>query len=91
MKRRLSARLSPDAKKRLLLGTPGERVAVSLAVAPAADPEAVGAALAAAGGEVRAWLAEPRLLTAEIGVERLAEVAEIDGVVVVETAARLSH
>lgn len=91
MKRRLSSRLSPDAKKRLLLGGAGERVAVLVGVAPAADPDAVGAALEAAGGEVRAWLPEPRLLTAEIGVEHLAEVAEIDGVVVVETAARLSH
>ncbi|HEX6203783.1 MAG TPA: hypothetical protein VF100_12335 [Thermoanaerobaculia bacterium] len=91
MKRRLPSRLSPDAKKRHLLGAPGERVAVLVGVAPAADPDAVGAAVAAAGGELRAWLAEPRLLTADVPVERLAAIAEIDGVVTVETAARLSH
>jgi len=91
VKTRLSGRLSPGAKKRLLAAAPGDVVRCLLSVAPAADVEALRRALAEHGATVQSWLEETRLLSADVPAERLAEVADLPGVVYVEAATGYSR
>lgn len=85
MKTRLSGRLSPAAKKQLLTGA-GRPVQALLQVAPVADLPALCEQLAALGAAAGSWMEETRLLSAEVPADRLAEVAELEGVVYVDAA-----
>jgi hypothetical protein len=91
VKTRLSSRLSPGAKKRLLAAVPGEVVRCLISVAPATDVDGLRRALAERGATVHSWVEETRLLTAEIPAERLAEAGDLPGVVYVEAATGYSR
>jgi hypothetical protein len=91
MKARLSSRLSPGAKKQLLSAGQGQVLKSLLSVAPAADVRDLRRELAACGATVHSWMEEARLLSVDIPVERLAEVADLPGVVYVEAETRYSR
>lgn len=86
MKRQLSSRLSPQAKKAILL-SPHESVTGILEVASGAAA-AVRQSIESFGGKVRSAVDEANSVTFEIGAEHLAELADIDGVIYVSTHER---
>lgn len=86
MKRRLSSRLSPQAKK-LVLQSPQETVTGILEVAGGAASD-VKKAIESFGGKVRSILDEANSMTFEIDAKHLAELADVDGVVYVSTRDR---
>ncbi len=87
MKRRLSPRLSPQAKK-LIMQSPDEQVTGILEIGSTGDLQHVRSAIEACGGHVRDNLPDSKLLTFDIGAQQLADVAELDGVVYVSTQER---
>jgi hypothetical protein len=86
MKRRLSSRLSPQAKK-VVLQSPDEPVIGILEVASDSTTE-VTDAIASLGGKVRSTLKEANSVTFEIDGKHLADLADVDGVVYVSTQER---
>lgn len=86
----LSSHLSPQAKKRYLLGREDERGVAVVELAPSADAEALRARVERLGGDVRSFVASTRLMNVEIPVRRLAELACAAGVVSVGVAERYS-
>jgi len=91
MKRRLSGRLGPRAKKTALTAAAGETVTVTVEVAPGTDPQILSRAVEEVGGTVRSFLAEAHLLTAELPAGRLEELADVEGIVQVEVRATWRH
>ena len=83
MNRRLSSRLSPQAKKAILL-SPHETVTGILEVASGATA-GVKHAIESLGGKVRSTIDQANSVTFEIVAEHLAELADFDGVVYVAT------
>ena len=86
VKARLSRRLSPQARKLVLRQSREESVRALVQVAPTADLEALRAELEGHGAKVSSWMEETRLLTIEVDVGHLAEVAELPGVTYVDVA-----
>lgn len=87
--KKLSSRLSPQAKK-LALRAGKEPVAGLAEVAPTADVDQLCKHVEKQGGKARATLANAHLLAFEIGADHLAELADLDGVVYVTTAEKYS-
>ena len=86
MKARLSKRLSPRAKKLVLLEDERARIRALVQVAPSTSPETFRAALEEQGAEVSSWNEETRLLAVELEVGQLNELADHEGVVYIDTA-----
>lgn len=84
IKRRLPKKLSPKARKLLLTARPGERCQALVQVGPAADRAEFGRQVTEAGGTVQAWLGEAGLVSVELPVDRLGDLAGADSVVSVE-------
>jgi hypothetical protein len=81
----LSRRLAPSAKKVLLHSPRHATVASLVQVAPSIDPEAFRLKVEQAGGSIRSWLAGASVVSVEIEAGRLSELADLPGVVYVET------
>jgi hypothetical protein len=86
MKRQLSSRLSPQAKK-LVLQSPQETVTGILEIATGAASD-VQKAIESMGGKVRSTLDQASSMTFEIDAKHLADLADVDGVVYVSTQDR---
>jgi len=84
MKHKLSGNMSPKAKKTFLRSASEGRVASLLQMASNADEMRLRQGVENLGGKVRAWQPEMGTATADIDANRLAELAELDGVVYVE-------
>lgn len=91
MTRRMSPRLSPQAK-RVILQSPLETVTGILELSAAANPRRVREVIESCGGKLRSSLPESpavalnsQMLTFEIGAAHLAELADLDDVVYVST------
>lgn len=81
----LPRNLSPRAKKSLLTATGDEVVRVLVQVAPIADDDALEQQIVEVGGTVGSRIGETRQLTVDLPARRLGELADLDGVVYVET------
>lgn len=91
MKRQLSSKMSPKAKQ-ALLSKPGDSVVLSLLqVSPAANREVLREDLESAGARIRSWLEEPGLVSVEVPAAKLSALAELKGVIYIQTAERYSH
>jgi hypothetical protein len=88
MKAKLSSRLSPGAKKQLLSAREGEVLHSLLQVAPTANVPGLCQELEAVGAAVRSWMEETRLMSIDIPAERLADVADLQGVTYVEAGTK---
>ena len=88
MKRRLSKRLSPKAKKLCLQSGTDEPVSGLIRVSATVDEESLRTAIESRGMVVRSWLKEANLVTVDASVGQLSELAELDGVVYVEADER---
>jgi hypothetical protein len=81
----ISSRLAPEAK-RLYLRTKGNEMVSSLVqVAPSIDAAAFRRDVERSGGSIRSWLSETNLVSVEIDATRLSDLADLPGVVYVET------
>lgn len=87
MAQNLSSKLSPKAKKAVLLGAE-EPVVCLVQLGPAAERADLERNVRALGGSVQSWNAETDLAAIEISTSRLSELAELDGVVYVEVGER---
>lgn len=87
MKRRLSSRLSPQAKK-MILRSPQQTVTGMLELAATGDAEQVQQTVESCGGKMRATPDGSSTVTFEIGAAHLAELADLEGVVYVSTEER---
>ena len=88
MKRKLTKRLSPKAKRLYLQATPGEQVACLIQISPTADTEALRHDLETHGAVIRSWMDFEHLVTVEVDATQLTEVAELDGVIYLEAGER---
>ena len=88
MTRRFSRKLSPKAKRALLLGEPGERVSCLLQIAPSQDVEALRRDVESFGGTVGSWMKETNLMSVELDASKLPRLAELRGVIHIEAEAR---
>lgn len=84
MKRRLSKRLSPKAKKLCLQSSMEEPVSGLISVSAMVDEASLRTAIESRGIVIRSWLKEARLVTVDASVGQLPELAELDGVVYIE-------
>lgn len=91
MKRELSGKLSPKAKKAVLTARPEALVTGLVHVSPAADRAALQQAIEATGTVVRSWLAQGGAVSVEAPAGRLEELAGLRDVVYVEAAERYSR
>jgi hypothetical protein len=91
MPERLPQNLSPRAKKQLLTSNAGEVVQVMAEVGPSADQTRIRDEVAHLGGVVRSWSSESRLLALEIPAASLDKLAQLRGVVYVESAEPYRH
>lgn len=87
MAQKLSSKLSPKAKKAVLMGAGGAVVGL-VQMAPNAERADLEREVHALGGSVESWTAEAGLAAIEIPTARLNELAELDGVVYVEIGER---
>jgi len=79
---KLSSKLSPTAKKQMMLGAGSVEAMVE--VAPRGDSEGILSAIRAAGAVESHWVQSPRFIGARIPVEALGDVADVDGVVYID-------
>jgi len=86
MKRQLSSRLSPQAKK-AVIQSPEETVTGILEIASGAAMS-VEKAIKSLGGKVRSTVEESNSVTFEIDAKQLAKLADVEGVVYVSTQDR---
>ncbi|MCB1032659.1 MAG: hypothetical protein KDD47_02360 [Acidobacteria bacterium] len=87
MKGRLSRRLSPAAKKAVLLSPPESTVRALVEVASGDDPGELQSRFEAAGATRTRWAEGSRLLTLEAPAGRLQTLADLEGVVYLDLAA----
>lgn len=86
MKRQLSSRLSPQAKRQVLQA-PSETVTGTLECAPTADVEEIRRAIVALGGSVRAIVFDGHAITFQIKAERLEDLANLKDAVYLAASA----
>jgi len=91
LKKRLSNRLSPSAKKAVLRGKPGKIILGLLQVASSVEFDVLEQQLITLGAEPGAWNKLTHQLTLSVPVERLEALVELDDVVYFETAAPFSR
>ena len=85
MAQRLPRRLSPKAKYRFVTAGADERVRTIVSVAAIVDPEDLMSRVAGLGGTTQSWDATTGLLTVDLSAAELGKLAELDGVVQVDT------
>jgi hypothetical protein len=85
MAQRLPRRLSPKAKYRLVRAGADERVRTLVRVAGVADSDELIRRVTALGGTAQSWDSETGLLTVDLPAVELGKLAELDGVVQVDT------
>jgi len=85
MAQRLPRRLSSKAKYRLVRAGADERVRTLVKTAGVSEPDDLLSRVAALGGRTRSWDQETGLLTVDLPAVQLANLAELDGVVHVDT------
>lgn len=86
MKHQLSNRLSPAAKKALLLSAEGTTLTGLLQVSPGVDPEVLSRQLRRLGVAPGSWSATTRQMRVEVPVEQLDELVEQHGVIYFDLA-----
>ncbi|AGA31400.1 hypothetical protein [Singulisphaera acidiphila] len=84
MGQQLSKRLGPSAKKIAMRSRGDERVSTLIQVAPTMDRLVFQRDVSAHGGDVSSWMPEANIVTVEISARHLSELADLDGVVLVE-------
>ena len=82
----LPRRLGPSAKKLLLRTSGAERVSSLVELVAAVDRNAFQHEVERAGGTIRSWLPDTNVVTVDIDVSQLGTLADLPGVVYVETA-----
>jgi len=85
MAQRLPRRLSPKAKYRLVTAGADERVRTIVSVATTGDSDGLMSRVADLGGTTQSWDAATGLLTVDLPAAELGNLAELDGVVQVDT------
>jgi hypothetical protein len=85
---RLPNNLSPRARKRLLMARVGEVDRALIQVAPTANLDKLQRWVHEAGGTVRSWSDETRLMSVDLPAYRFGDLAAFDGVDYVEVGGR---
>jgi hypothetical protein len=83
MAQKLSAKLSPKAKKALMIGG-NESVVALVTMAPNADRAELERAIGALGGAVQTWDRTTAVAAVEAPAAKLGELADLDAVVYIE-------
>jgi hypothetical protein len=91
MKYRISSKLSPKAKKALLTAREGQRLSCLLEVSPSRNVQGLRRELEALGGEIKSWTEETHSMSVEMDASNLEDLANLEGVVYVETGERYSR
>lgn len=87
MAQRLSSKLSPKAKKAVLMDSGGAVVGL-VQMAPSTERADLEQEVRRLGGNVESWIADTGLAAIKIPTAQLNELAELDGVVYVEIGER---
>jgi hypothetical protein len=87
---RLPGNLSPRAKKRLLMAGEDEVDRALVEVAPTANIAKLRRWVHEAGGTVRSWTDETRLMSIELPARRFGDLAALDGVDYVEVGGKFA-
>jgi hypothetical protein len=84
----LSPRLAPAARKLVVTAAAEQMVVGMVRVTPSTDRDTFRCDVERAGGVLRSWLGDANVASVEIDVGRLSTLADLPGVVYVETAQR---
>lgn len=85
MKYRLPKNLSPKAKKTFLTAREGDIISCLLQISPSSNIHKLQQELKALGGIVRSWTEDTRLMSVDLNASQLQKLAELDGVIYIET------
>ena len=86
----MSSRLSPQAKREVLLSPADKAVSALVSIASSVDRSRFTQSITQIGGEVVSWSDTTNVVTLTIPASALSAVADLDGVVYVETGGRYS-
>ena len=81
----VSSRLAPAAKRLYMRSKGNEMVSSLVQVAPSIDADAFRRDVERSGGSIRSWLKDTNVVSVDIDATRLSELADLPGVVYVET------
>jgi hypothetical protein len=87
MSQKLSNKLSPQAKKAVMLGS-DQLVVALVQMAPAADRVATERSLQALQAALRSWSNTTGIATVELRADKLDRLADLEGVVYIEIGER---
>ena len=85
-----TSKLSPRAKKAMIVGRGGSSVSATVELAPGASPESLDTRIESLGGVVRSWSAASHVMTLSLPCARLADLAADRAVVYIEADGELS-
>jgi hypothetical protein len=87
----LSPKFSPKTKRMVLSGNHGAAVRSLVELSPAANEAAMASRLEELGATIRSWMDSSHVLSLDIPVERLADVANMKDVIYINTDDRMSR
>lgn len=87
---KLSKRLGPKAKRMVLQSAPTQSVSGLIQISGRVETERLRRSLEEHGATIRGWMDQDNLVTIDTEVSRLAELAEVGGVVYLEAGERYS-
>jgi hypothetical protein len=90
MTHRLPKKLSPKAKKLVLMAEQGHKTNCLVNVSASSQRAKLGTALQTLGAEVSTWNNETNLISLTIPDERLVELATLNGILYVDVGERYS-
>jgi hypothetical protein len=88
MNYKLSNKLSPRAKKAMLMAGEGQRLSCLLQVSPSRNVQKLRRELEEMGGSIKSWTEETHLMSVEMDASHLSDMADLEGVVYIETGER---